>query len=212
MTACKSHDVNFPWLTFFHFTTNQLQEHLLSHTRKITEHCDIMSNSNNNNNNNATTSTSDITDEILLSLLACFPSSFSTANHSSQEKGRSKSASHIRHDSIDGVIFFQDAGTNKRRKFDLSHKQDSPSFIVDLNDTSEPTPQDMVRRNNFVEKRRNRAERHILAHAEHLLSQAMQIEAEQEAPQDHQDEFVAAINERSRRFPSARISERLILQ
>ena len=54
----------------------------------------------------------------------------------------------------------------------------------------------------------------MLAHAPHLLSQAMQIEAEQEAPQDQQDaDFVAVINnERSasvrRTLPSARIPER----
>lgn len=166
--------------------------------------------SKNNNNNNATTSTSDITDEILLSLLACFPSSFSTDNHSSQEKGRSKSVSHIRHDSIDGVMFFKMQGQTSAWR--LTHPTSKIPFYADLNDTSEPTPQDMARRNKFVEKRRNRAERHILAHAEHLLSRAMQIEAELEAPQDHQDEFVAVSNDvrrtSRRKFRSARISER----
>ena len=98
-------------------------------------------------------------------------------------------------------------------KIESSNKLDSASFfVVDLNDTSEQTPQDLARHNKFVEKRRNRAERHILAHAEHLLSQAMKIEAELEAPQDHQDEFVAVSNDERRtsrrKFRSPRISER----
>ena len=171
-----------------------------------------MSNSNNNNNNDDdSASTSDITDEILLSLLSSFPSC-STGNHSSQEKGRGKS--HDYQDSIDGVDFFHHMGTNKRVKVSSATRDSSPSFYADLNDTSEPSHQDMARHNKFVEKRRQRTERHIVAHAEHLLSQAMQIEAELEAPQDQQDaEFVAVMNDEGsasvrRTFPSARTSER----
>lgn len=148
-----------------------------------------MSNYNNNNNNN--TSPNNVTNEIILSSL--------------------RSLNHPRHDSVDGDDFFCHVETNKRVKIDSSHKQDSLSFYANLNDTSEPTPQDMARRNKFVKKRRQRTERHISAHAEHLLSQVVQIEAEVEAPHDQRGEFVAAINGRStsrRTFLSARISKR----
>ena len=75
----------------------------------------------------------------------------------------------------------------------------TPSFFADLIDNDELSPQDMARRSKFVEKRRQRTEKHVINHAESILSRVLQIEAEDElqAPQDQPEEQVEAINDNS---------------
>ena len=117
-------------------------------------------------------------------------------HHEQQEGGKSLANNH---DSIDGVDLFQDQGTNKRIKISKTKEETPPSFFADLHDINEPSPQDMARRNKFVEKRRQRTEKHVINHAESILSRVLQIEAEdeREAPQDQPEEQVEAINENS---------------
>lgn len=115
-----------------------------------------------------------------------------------QQKADSSSLQN-NHDSIDGVDLFQDQGTNKRIKISKTNEEAPPSFFADLIDNDEPSPQDMARRSKFVEKRRQRTEKHIINHAESILSRVLQIEAEDElqAPQDQPEEHVEDINENS---------------
>ena len=115
-----------------------------------------------------------------------------------QQKGDNTSLQY-NHDSIDGVDLFQDQGTNKRIKISKANEEAPPSFFADLIDNDEPSPQDMARRSKFVEKRRQRTEKHVINHAESILSRVFQIEAEDElqAPQDQPEEQVEAINDNS---------------
>ena len=113
----------------------------------------------------------------------------------------------------DGHIndLFQDSGTNKPVKISPSNKHGfSHSFFADLNDINKPSRQDTSRRNKFIEKRRRRTEKHVMEHAEGILLQVLNTEAELQPPQDHQEEYIAAINGRSSRTDvySAHRSER----
>ena len=112
-----------------------------------------------------------------------------------QQDGTGKSLTN--HESIDGAALFQDNGTNKRIKTNPANRDKSCFFFADLNDSNEPSHKDMARRNKFAERRRKRTEKHAMSHAEEILSQVLQIEAEEQAPEDQQVEFVAAINDRS---------------
>lgn len=97
-----------------------------------------------------------------------------------QQDGTSKSLT-ANHDSIDGVGLFQDNGTNKRVNINPTNNDETCSFFVDLNDSAEPSHQDVARRAKFAEKRRKRTEKHAMNHAEGILSRVLQFEAEAEA-------------------------------
>ena len=149
----------------------------------------------NTSNTNTNRTIFDAATELQLSFIFDLASSSSPQQQErqqqQQEQQKADSTSlQNNHDSIDGVDLFQDQGTNKRIKISKTNEKTPTSFFADLNDNDEPSPQDMARRNKFVEKRRPRTEKHVINHAESILSRVLQIEAEDEpqAPQDQPEE------------------------
>ena len=170
------------------------------------------------NTNNSTNAKSTIfntaSDLRLSSTLNMSQSSSFQQQQQQQQQGQQKQGAKSQtnnEDSIAGVNLIQDSGANKRIKMSSANKKDSHSFFADLNDIDKPCREEISRRNKFAEKRRIRTEKHVLEHAEGILLQVLNMEAELQAPEDQQEDYLATINDRSssRSYSlSARRSER----